>query len=56
MVEPLIRWLKSLNNGYTPTHDNITIYDKCYADGATLVASTVTDLNTQLDAVNTCSK
>ena len=52
MVEPLIRWLKSLNSGYTFSSNHLTLSKKWYADDATLTASTVTDLNTQLVTVD----
>jgi hypothetical protein len=52
MVEPLIRWLKSLNNGYTLSSNHLTLSNRWYAKDFTLIASTVTDLNTQLDTVN----
>jgi hypothetical protein len=55
MVEPLIQWFKSLNSGYTLASNHLTLSNKWYADDATLIASTVTHLNTQLDAVNTFS-
>ena len=56
MVEPLIRWLKFLKNGYTLTSNQLTLFSKWYADNATLVASTVTDLSTQLSAVDLFSE
>ncbi len=56
MVEPLIRWLKSLKSGYTLNSNHLIISNKWYADDATLIASTVTDLNTQLETVNTFSE
>ena len=53
IVELLIRRLKALNNGCALTSNHLTLYNKWYAGDATLVASKVTDLNTQLDTVNT---
>ncbi len=55
MVEPLIRWLKSLKTRYTLSSNNLTIYNKRYADDAALVASTVADLNIRFEAFNTFS-
>jgi hypothetical protein len=55
MVEPLIRWLKSLQKGYTLTSNKLNLASKWYADDATLIAHNVSDLNTQLDVVNTFS-
>jgi hypothetical protein len=56
MVEPLIRWLKFLQKGYTLTSNRLNLSSKWYADDATLVAHNVTDLNTQLEIVNTFSE
>ncbi len=56
MAEPLIRWLKSLKSGYTLNSNHLMLSNKWYADDATLIASTVTDLNTQLEAVSTFSE
>jgi hypothetical protein len=56
MVEPLIRWFKSLKSKYTLTSNNLILSNKWYADDATLIAYTVTELNTQLEAVNTFSE
>jgi hypothetical protein len=56
MVESLIRWLKKLNSGYTLSSNHLTLSNKWYAEDATLIASTVTDLNTQLDTVNIFSE
>ena len=56
MVEPLIRWLKSPNSGCTLSSNHLTLSDKWYADDATFIASTVTDLKIQLDTVNTFSE
>jgi len=53
MVEPLIRWLKSPQKGYTLTSNKLNLSSKWYADDATLVAHNVTDLNTQLEVVKT---
>ena len=53
MVEPLIRWLKSLQKGYTLASNRLSLSSKWNADDATLVAHNVTDLNTQLEVVNT---
>jgi hypothetical protein len=53
MVEPLIRWLESLLKGYTLTSNKLNLSTKWYADNVTLVAHNVTDLNTQVEAVDT---
>ena len=56
LVEPLIRWIKSTQKGYTLTSNNLSLTSKWYADDATLVAHNVNDLNTQLAVVNTFSE
>ena len=56
MVEPLIRWLKSLNMGYTLSSNHLTPSNKWYTNDANLIASTVIDLNNQLDTVNAFSE
>ena len=56
MVETLIHWLKSLQKGYTLTSNKLNLSSKWYADDATLVAYNGTDLNTQLETVNTFSE
>jgi hypothetical protein len=56
MGKPLIRWLKSLQKDYTLTSNKLNLSGKWYADDATLVAHTTTDLNIQLEVVNTYSK
>ena len=56
VVEPLIRWLKSLNIGYIFSSNHLALSNKWYADDATLISSTVADLNTQLDTVNLFSE
>ncbi len=48
--------LKSLKSGYRLTSNHLMLSNKWYADDATLIASTVTELNTQLEAVNTFSE
>jgi len=44
-VEPLIRWLKSLQKGYTLTSNKLNLSSKWY--GSDLVAHNITDLNIQ---------
>jgi hypothetical protein len=56
MVEPLIRWLKSLQNGYTFTSNKSNMSREWYADDASLVAHNVTDLNKQLKVASTFSE
>ncbi len=46
MVEPFIRWLKSLQKGYTLTSNILDLSSKWYAYDAPLIAHNVTDLNT----------
>ena len=53
MIEPLIRWLKSLKSGYTLTSNHLTLSNKWYVDDATLVTLTVADMNAHLEAVHT---
>jgi hypothetical protein len=56
MVEPLIRWIKSTKKGYTLTSNNLSLSSKWYADDATLVASIIPALETQLQVVESDSK
>ncbi len=56
MIEPLIRWIKSTQKGYTLTSNNLSISSKWYADDATLVASNIPVLETQLQVVESYSK
>ena len=51
LVEPLIRWIKSTQKGYTLTSNNLSLTSKWYADDATLVAATIPALISQLQIV-----
>ena len=48
LVEPLIRWIKSTQKGFTLTSNNLSLTNKWYADDATLVAATILALIAQL--------
>ena len=56
VVEPLIRWIKSTQKGYTLTSNNLSLSSKWYADDATLVAPTIPALEAQLQVVEAFSK
>ena len=51
LVEPLIRWIKSTQKGYTLPSNNLSLTSKWYADDATLVAATIPALISQLPIV-----
>ena len=51
MIEPLIRWLKASQKGYTLKSCGLRLANKWYADDGTLVTNSLEDMTALLNIV-----